>query len=170
MSYQIRKANQSDFPGLEKLLNGYYQGNWRGNIEQLKRDSEDDIFEILVTEGGDKELIGFLIWKLTYDLNWCLKGGEVIDFYVSPMHRGRGAALLLTIGMAKEARKRGAAFLKGGSENQVVHRTYGRIAMRQPDGELYVSGHAFRHLAELSGKNPREIVRNLPEAAWNYEP
>lgn len=27
-----------------------------------------------------------------------------------------------------------------------------------------------RHFAELSGKNPREIVRNLPEAAWNYEP
>ncbi|HEX8196494.1 MAG TPA: hypothetical protein VF571_09925 [Pyrinomonadaceae bacterium] len=72
--------------------------------------------------------------------------------------------------MAKEARKRGAAFLKGGSENQVVHRTFARMAMRQPDDELYVSGRAFRHLAELRGKNPREIVRNLPEAAWNYEP
>jgi hypothetical protein len=44
------------------------------------------------------------------------------------------------------------------------------MAMRQPDGELYVSGRAFRHLAELSGKNPREIVKNLPEAVWNYEP
>jgi GNAT superfamily N-acetyltransferase len=170
MSYQIRKANQNDFPGLEKLLNGYYQGNWRGNIEQLKRDSDEDIFEILVTESGGEELIGFLVWKLTYDLNWCFKGGEVIDFYVSPTHRGRGAALLLTIGMAKEARKRRAAFLKGGSENQVVHRTFGRMAMRQPDGELYVSGRAFRHLAELSGKNPREIVKNLPEVTWNFEP
>ena len=170
MSYQIRNVNQNDFPNLEKLLDGYYQGNWRGSIEQLKQDLESGDFEILVAENDGKELIGFLVWTLTYDLNWCLKGGEVIDFYVSPTHRGRGAALLLIIGMAKAARKRGAAFLKGGSENQVVHRTFGRMAMRQPDGELYVSGRAFRHLAELSGKNPREIVKNLPEAAWNYEP
>lgn len=170
MSYQIRKANQNDFPGLEKLLDGYYLGNWRGSIEQLMQDLESGDFEILVAENDGKELIGFLVWTLTYDLNWCLKGGEVIDFYVSPTHRGRGAALLLTIGMAKAAQKRGAAFLKGGSENQVVHRTFGRMAMRQPDGELYISGRAFRHLAELSGKNPREIVKNLPEAAWNFEP
>ena len=170
MSYQIRKANQNDFPRLEKRVNGYYQGNWRGSIEQLKQDLESGDFEILVAENDGKELVGFLVWKLTYDLNWCFKGCEVIDFYVSPTHRGRGAALLLTIGMAKEARKRGAAFLKGSSENQVVHRTFGRMAMRQPDGELYISGRAFRHLAELSGKNPREIVKNLPEAAWNYEP
>ena len=170
MSYQIRKANQNDFPGLEKLLDGYYQGNWRGSIEQLMQDLESSDFEILVAENDGKELIGFLVWTLTYDLNWCLKGGEVIDFYISPTHRGRGAALLLTIGMAKAAQKRGAAFLKGGSENQVVHRTFGRMAMRQPDGELYVSGRTFRHLAELSGKNPREIARNLPEATWNFEP
>jgi GNAT superfamily N-acetyltransferase len=101
MSYQIREANQNDFPSLGKLLDGYYQGNWRGSIGQLKRDLESGDFEILVAESDDKGLIGFLVWTLTYDLNWCLKGGEVIDFYVLQTHRGRGAALLLTIGMAK---------------------------------------------------------------------
>jgi GNAT superfamily N-acetyltransferase len=169
MSYQIRRANQRDVQHLEKLLDGYYQGNWRGSIQQLEQHLCDDIFEIFVAEAG-KELIGFIVWTMTYDLNWCMKGGDIIDFYVSPNHRGRGAALLLTIEMAAEVQKRGGAFLKGGAANPVVRRFYERIAMCPPDSECYISGRAFRHLAGLSGKNLREIVRNLPETAWNYEP
>lgn len=170
MSYQIRKANQNDIQNLEKLLNGYYQGNWHGNSDRLKQDLDSGIFEISVAENDGKELVGFLVWTLTYDLNWCFKGGEVIDFYVSALHRGHGAALLLTIEMAKETQLRGGVFLKGGSANPVVHRTFQRIAMCLPDGEFYVSGRAFRHFAGLSGKNLREIVKDLPEADWNYEP
>jgi hypothetical protein len=39
-----------------------------------------------------------------------------------------------------------------------------------PGGESYVSGRAFRRLAELSGESLREIVKGLPDTAWNYEP
>ena len=169
MSYIVRKANASDVPRLKKLLDGYYQDNWRGSVEQLEKDFAEDIFEISVAEIDDKELVGFIVWTMTYDLNWCMKGGDTIDFYVSPAHRGRGAALLLTIETAAEIQKRDGKFLKGGAANPVVRRFYERIAMCHADGECYVSGRAFRHLTELSGKNVREAVRNLPEMAWNYE-
>jgi len=67
--------------------------------------------------------------------------------------------------------KHGGAYLKGGAVNSsVVHRLYQRIAMRVSENDYYVSGRAFRRLAELSGKSPREIVSGLPEVAWNYEP
>jgi hypothetical protein len=40
-----------------------------------------------------------------------------------------------------------------------------------PVGNEYtVSGRAFRHLADLSGKSVREVIRELPEPAWNSEP
>jgi len=32
------------------------------------------------------------------------------------------------------------------------------------------SARAFRHLASLHGATAREIVRNFPQHAWNYEP
>jgi GNAT superfamily N-acetyltransferase len=169
MSYLIRKVYQTDVLHLKKLLDGYYHDNWRGSIERLEEHLQDDIFEIFAAQTG-KELIGFIIWTMTYDLNWCMKGGDIIDFYVEPNHRGRGAALMLTIKVAAEVQKRGGAFLKGGAANPVVRRFYERIAMCPSDSECYVSGRAFRHLAELSGKSVRESIKNLPETAWNYEP
>ncbi|MFN2393769.1 MAG: N-acetyltransferase, partial [Pyrinomonadaceae bacterium] len=61
--------------------------------------------------------------------------------------------------------------LKGGAvDNPVVRRLYQKIAMCLPDGESYVSGRAFRRLSKLSSKSLREIIKNLPESAWNYEP
>jgi ribosomal protein S18 acetylase RimI-like enzyme len=171
MAYQIRKARPTDFPQLKNLLDGYYQGNWRGKIGQLERDFAEGVFEIFVAETKSKELVGFIVWAMTYDLNWCMKGGDIIDFYVSTEHRGRGAALLLTVEIAAEIQKRSGRFLKGGAANAVVRRFYERIAMCQPDGECYVSGRAFRHLAGLSGeKSAREIIKNLPKTEWNYQP
>ncbi len=171
MSYLVRNTDRKDIPHLGRLLNDYYQGDWRGNIERLEQDLAEKIFKIFVVENANQELVGFISWAMTYDFNWCMKGGDIIDFYVSPNHRGRGAALLLTIGAATEIQRRGGVFLKGGAANPVVRRFYGRIAMCLPDdGECYISGRAFRHLAALSGKELREIVKNLPQTAWNYEP
>jgi len=175
MACLIRKANERDISQLEKLLVAYmretYQGAWGGNAPQIKRDLLDKKLEIIVAENAGKRIVGFIAWVDTYDLHWCLTGGEIIDFYVVPESRGRGVGLLLAIALASEIQKRGGRFLKGGAvENDVVRRFYGRIAMCFPDGTSYVSGRAFRHLAGLAGKNVREIVRNLPPAAWNYEP
>jgi GNAT superfamily N-acetyltransferase len=126
--------------------------------------------EIIVAETIDHEIIGFIASVNSYDLHWCVKGGDVIDFYVSPSHRGQGAAMLLIAGLAAEVKKHEGAYLKGGAvNNPVVRQLYQKIAMCLPDGETYISGRAFRHLAELSGKSLREIVKNLPQTAWNYE-
>lgn len=175
MAYLIRKANQNDIPHLEKLLNAYlpetYQGIWAGTTERLQRDAFDGTLEILAAESINQEVIGFIAWIPTYDLHYCLKGGDVIDFYVTPAHRGRGVGLLLAIEAAAEIQKRGGSFLKGGAvDDEVVRRFYNRIAMCLEDGESYVSGRAFRHFAALSGKGLREIVKSLPDVTWNYEP
>jgi GNAT superfamily N-acetyltransferase len=175
MFYLIRQANQNDIPQLAKMLEDYiqetYQGAWGGTAELLEQHISTGAVEITAAETSGFEIVAFIASIITYDLHYCMKGGEIIDFYVSLLHRGRGAAVFLITGLAAEVQKRGGAFLKGGAvENEIVRRLYGRIAMCQPNGECYVSGRAFRHLAGLSSGSLREIVRNLPETAWNYEP
>src|SRR5215207_9712631 len=175
MPYLIRKANRSDVSSLGELLEAYmretYHGAWGGNIQLLEQHLEGNEVEIIVAETLDRQVVGFVAWVHSYDLHWCLKGGDVIDFFVRPSHRGRGAAVVLIAKLAGDVRERGGAYIKGGAvDNPVVRRLYRKIAMCLPGGESYVSGRAFRRLAELSGESLREIIRKMPEAAWNYEP
>jgi GNAT superfamily N-acetyltransferase len=173
MTYSIRKADRGDIPQFEKLLIDYmgetYHSTWGGITQRLDEDGFGNEFETMIAETSKGEIVGFAAWISTYDLHWCQKGGEVIDMFVSSPHRGRGVALLMITDVAMEIQKRGGTFLKGGAvDNAVVKRFYERVAMCLP--ECYLSGRAFRHLAELSGKSVREIVRNLPEKQWNYQP
>jgi GNAT superfamily N-acetyltransferase len=173
--YLIRKANKSDVPSLGQLLEAYmretYHGAWGGNVELLEQHLLGNELEIIVAETLNREVVGFVAWVDSYDLHWCLKGGDVIDFFVRPSHRGRGAAILLISKLAGNIRERGGAYLKGGAvDDPVVRRLYRKIAIRFPGGESYISGRAFRRLAELSGESLRGIIRKMPEAAWNYEP
>ncbi|MEJ7576875.1 MAG: GNAT family N-acetyltransferase [Pyrinomonadaceae bacterium] len=175
MSYSVRKANRDDVQRLEQLLTDYmwetYQGAWGGSAELLERHLTENVVEILLAETPFGEAVAFLAWSSSYDLHWCMKGGVIIDLFVSPQHRSRGVAVLLATDLAKQIQDCGGTHLKGGAvESPIVHRLYQRIAMRLSDNEYYVSGRAFRHLANLSGEGVREIVKNLPETAWNYEP
>ena len=173
MPYSIREMQRTDVPLLEKLLADYmretYEREWEGSSEKLERDALGGLLKIIVAE-NESEIVGFIAWITTYDLHHCLKGGEVIDFYVKPKARGYGVGLLMLAYLAAEIQKHDGKFLKGGAvENPSVRRFYSRIAMIFPNGDCYVSGRAFRHLAGLSGKSVREIVRNLPETTWNYD-
>lgn len=175
MTELIRKAEPDDTSHIIKLLDAYlretYDSVWTGTAKTLERDGFGREFEMLVAETLDKEIVGFIAWNYTYDLHHCMKGGTVIDFYGVPNNRGRGAGLLLVAEAAAEIEKSGGSFLHGGAvENEAVRRFYNRIAMSFPNGECYVSGRAFRHLASLSGKSVREIIRNLPETDWNHQP
>ena len=175
MPYLIRSANNSDAPFLGELLEAYmretYHGAWGGTVALLEQHLLGNELEIIVAETLDRELVGFVAWVKSYDLHWCLKGGDVIDFFVCPSHRGRGAAILLITKLAGDIREQGGAYLKGGAvDNPVVRRLYRKIAMCLPGGESYVSGRAFRRLAELSGEGLREIIKRMPQAAWNYDP
>jgi len=100
MNYLLRIAEEQDLPQLQGLLNGYYQGEWRGSLERLNEHLSEKIFEITLIQSSQGKLCGFLAWIITYDTNWCMKGGDILDFYVTPEHRGRGAALMLTAGVS----------------------------------------------------------------------
>jgi GNAT superfamily N-acetyltransferase len=175
MSYAIRKVQSSDILPLEQMLNAYvretYEGEWGGNAERLQQDAFGGPVQILIAETARREVIGFIAWIPTYDLHYCLKGGDVIDFYVSAAHRGRGVGLLLAVNASAAIQKEGGVFLKGGAvDNPAVLRSYSRLAMCPPGGECHVSGRAFRHLAGLAGKSVREMIKTLPDVAWNHEP
>jgi len=175
MSYSIRRATRNDISPLGSLLNAYmqetYGGAWGGNTQRLEQDLLGNTVDILVAEAPEGEIIAFIAWVACYDLHWCMKGGDVIDLFVCSAHRSRGVAVMLIARAATEIQGRGGTFLKGGAvENPVVHRLYQRIARNTSGHDYYVSGRAFRRLAELSGKRIREILTNLPEAAWNQEP
>ncbi|HBE36614.1 MAG TPA: hypothetical protein DD990_36335, partial [Cyanobacteria bacterium UBA11368] len=92
-----------------------------------------------------------------------IKGGEVIDLFVCREHRGRGVAIKLLVAVANEIQKRGGVYIKGQAVDGSAERLYQRCAWCFTAPECFVSGRAFRRLAELSGKGVREIVRGLPE-------
>lgn len=175
MSYLVRKAIRDDVQRLEKLLFHYmretYQSTWGGSVELLERHITENEVEILLAETKVGETVAFVAWTSSYDLHWCMKGSAILDLFVSSHHRGRGVAVMLATDLAKQIQECGGTYLKGGAtESPSVHRFYQRIAMRLSGDDYYVSGRAFRHLASLSGKSLREIVKNLPETAWNSEP
>lgn len=175
MAYLIRSIDLKDFPCLERLLDEYmretYQSAWKGNTQQLAEDVSEGKVKIVVVETSRQDVVGFVSWLQTYDLHWCLIGGEVIDMFVSVPYRSRGLAILLLSVAAKEIRDNEGSFLKGGAvDNPIVHRLYQRIAVCVSGNDYYLSGRAFRHFANLSGRNVKDIVRNLPVTAWNYEP
>jgi GNAT superfamily N-acetyltransferase len=175
MPYLIRKANRIDATSLGELIEAYmqetYHGTWGGNTQLLEQHLSSHEVEIIVAETVDRGIVGFVAWIDSYDLHWCLKGGHVIDFFVYPAHRGLGAAALLIVKLAAEVEECGGVYLKGGAvDNPFVRQLYRKIAMCLPDGDSYISGRAFRHIAGLSGKSLREIIKNMPETAWNYEP
>jgi GNAT superfamily N-acetyltransferase len=177
MAYLIRKATRNDIPCLEKLLNVYmqesFQRAWGGTAQRLEQHGFGHEFEMMVAEASDPEVevVAFAAWVSSYDLHHCMKGGEVIDLYVLPSHRGQGVAMLLIARLAKEIQEHGGTYLKGQAlDNPAAQRLYQRCARCFPGAECCVSGRGFRQLAELSGQSVREIVSHLPETAWNYEP
>jgi GNAT superfamily N-acetyltransferase len=175
MTYLIRNATRNDIPCLEKLLNVYmqesFQRAWGGTAQQLQQGGFGPEVEMVVAEASNQELVAFAAWVSSYDLHYCMKGGEVIDLYVCPSHRGHGVAMLLIARIAMRILEHGGTYIKGQAlDNPAAQRLYQRCARCFPGAECCVSGRAFRHLAQLSGKSVREIVSQMPETAWNYDP
>ncbi|KAM3091443.1 GNAT family N-acetyltransferase [Phormidesmis sp. 146-35] len=176
MSYYIRNATPDDISNLEKLITVFMQETFQrpcgGTPQKLAQDGFGREFEMMVAEAEPQTLIAFAAWESSYDLHHCLKGGVVIDLFVDPIHRGRGVAIQFITAIAVKIQQQGGSYIKGQAvENpRSVQRLYQRCARCFPGADCYVSGRAFRQLAELSGQSLRDMVRNLPELAWNYEP
>jgi hypothetical protein len=68
------------------------------------------------------------------------------------------------------AREQGARYLSGAAYDRAspIGRFYERIAVAFDSAECHCSGAAFQRLADLHGRPPRVIARQLPPKAWNY--
>jgi GNAT superfamily N-acetyltransferase len=170
----VRPATQADVPALVALLEAYmretYARPWSGTAEALARDGFGARCRLTVAARAG-ELVAFAAWSDAYDLHHCVAGCDLIDLFVQRDQRGRGVALRLVAALAAEARTRGATYVKGLAVGAPATRAfYERLAMAFDGADCIVGGRAFRVLAELDGKTPREMLRGLPRKEWNYEP
>ncbi len=175
MPYHIRDATPKDIPHLETLLKAFmqetFQRSWEGTGQKLARDGFGTEFKMVVAEAANHQLIAFAAWASSYDLHHCVKGGEIMDMFVEPAYRGRGVAAQLIVAIATQIQQQGGVYLKGQAvENLNAQRLYKRCSWHFSAIECYVSRRAFRQLTELSNQSSRDVVRNLPETAWNHEP
>jgi GNAT superfamily N-acetyltransferase len=159
-----------DLPEVAELLRAFmretFDKPWNGSERALARDAFGK--ELYMAVAGEPPL-GFIGWTRAYDLHHCISGASICDMYVAPKHRGRGVAIELVCFAAAQIKNDGGIFIQGqavpGREEE-----YSRIAMSFPGASCIIGGRAFRTLADLAGKTPREIARMLPKREWNFEP
>lgn len=171
----IRRAVPPDSHTLAALLGAYlaeqFPGHTGTSAEQLEHDvlSGASGLRVLLAEArGD--VIGFVGWHRVYDMHWGKAGAAVADLYVVPARRGLGVAGALVAAVCAVARTQGARYLTGGAYDRAspIGRFYERIAVAFDSAECHCSGAAFRRLADLHGRPPRVIARQLPPKEWNY--
>lgn len=174
---KIRAASPADACALAALLSDYLRESFPGHLGTpaavLEREvlSDASNVRVLLAEVGIGP-IGFVTWHRVYDLHWGKGGADVSDLYVAPAHRGTGVALALVAAVCGAADREGLTYLSGGSFDRAsaVGRVYERVAVALDSAVCHCSGRAFRRLAALAGQTPREILRQLPPKAWNFEP
>jgi GNAT superfamily N-acetyltransferase len=117
--FTAQPAAARDVPVLVQLLEAYmretFKAPWHGSAEALRHDGFGREFEMHVAMTDGEHVMGFLAWKKSYDLHHCLRGGEILDLYVSPDYRSRGVAPVLVCAVAAEILRRGGAYVNPGS-------------------------------------------------------
>ncbi|MCA9690836.1 MAG: GNAT family N-acetyltransferase [Nannocystaceae bacterium] len=174
--HSVRDAVPGDLEPLLRLWSRYLEEHYglRGTMTAaaLARDcfGDDPQFAMCVAEDAG-QLIGAGAWRMTYDLHHFVRGVELADLYVAPERRGLGVAASLITHVAARGLTRGAEFMRGSGpvEPTPARHLYERVCVFFSGDTVNVSARAFRHLASLQGKSPREICRALPLPAWNYE-
>jgi len=128
-------------------------------------------YSLLVAERAE-QLVGFLAWGPTYDLNHGMRGGAVCGLFVVPSMRGHGIVLELVAAAAAAVAEAGGVFLHGGAYERSgpVGRVYERIAIGFDSAECFIGGRAFRSIVALAGGSARDILRGLPDRSQNHEP
>jgi N-acetylglutamate synthase-like GNAT family acetyltransferase len=168
----VRRATTNDVDVLAALIDGFAKGhpaeNHPRSIEKL-RDAffgNEPLAHVLLAEKNG-HAIGFAAWRKTYDVFWSMSGGEGIGLYLSPAHRGSGAALCLIAAMCAEIRKAGGRFLQT-SYAPELSSLYERVGVGTSERACHVSALAFEKLADAAGTPARRIIRGLPDKASNY--
>ena len=130
---------------------------------------ERPVARLLVAERHG-HLVGMCQWARIYDLFWAKFGGEMEWLFVRPEARGRGVPAALVAQVCAEIRASGGEFLKGAAEADDTRSLYERIAIGWPARTVYLSAEAFQVFADLAGREPRDIVRGLPDRELNSAP
>ena len=130
---------------------------------------ERPVARLLVAERTG-QLVGMCQWARVYDLFWAKFGGEMEWLFVRPEARGRGVPAALVAQVCREIRDAGGEFLKGAAEADDTRSLYERIAIGWPARTVYLSAEAFQVFADLAGREPRDIVRGLPDRSLNRAP
>ena len=119
-------------------------------------------FELMLAADGP--VVGFAAWRETYDLHHAAAGGEVMDFFVAPSHRGRGVAVQLVAAVAAVVRARGGAFLY----SMVIPDDPARLKLARRWGvgfageHTYLAQQVFERMAVWGGRTPaRAVLRDL---------
>jgi GNAT superfamily N-acetyltransferase len=164
----IRLALESELATVGELIGACmhesYRRTWNGSVEALAQDIRDR----RVTAALAADAIGMITWEPSYDLHHCVHGGNVCELYVVPGHRGYGIAAQLVAFACQEVATGGGRYLKGTAVASAAP-LYNRVAWGWDCREVILGGRAFRTFADLAGASAREIVRNLPDPAWNHE-
>lgn len=171
---QIRLASAEDADLLGQLQSEYmrelFDKPWGGSSDALARDlNENRLSAALAIDSRRRAPVGFVAWTFGYDMHHCVRGGEMIDLYVRPDHRGIGRSAQLVAVACNEIAKSGGVFIKGTAVASAVS-LYKRVAWGWDCREMILGGRAFRTVAEKAGATPREIIRSLPKPEWNHEP
>ncbi len=168
----IRRVILDDLATVIEMLHAYmievFAKPWSGTRIQLIADLTAQRLQLAIAE-REGVPIGFIAWTTAYDLHHCVHGGELNDLYVVPTARGRGVAPALIAFACQALASEGGVFIKGTAVPTAV-KTYARVAWGWDCHELILGGRAFRTIAQLAGAAPRDIVRGLPDPAWNHEP
>jgi GNAT superfamily N-acetyltransferase len=173
---QIRAAVPSDAEPLAQMLHAYlaerYPDHPGTDAAQLRRDVFESKRQQIIVAENDRQVVGFVAFDPIYDMHWAAAGIQIADLYVAPPYRGFGLAVALLVEACAAGRRAGATFLAGPSYDQgsAVGRFYERLAVGWPTAQCRLGGHAFRAIAEQSGRPIRAILRSLPPKIWNYEP
>jgi GNAT superfamily N-acetyltransferase len=171
MPWKIRPALASDAPALIQLIDSFASSHPAAKVPRpvdwfIERYlGPKALMHVLVADTGER-LVAFGAWRWAPDVFWVMDAGEVIDLYVAPEYRGIGVAPTLLASICAEVRSAGGEYICGTYGEEQVG-TYERVAIGHPGRWCHVSARAFHRLADLAGKDPRTIVRMLPDPSWN---
>jgi GNAT superfamily N-acetyltransferase len=138
----------------------------------LRRDGQGRHFRLILAVDRDDRPVGFAAWRPAYDLHHAVAGGEIPDLFVVRECRGRALAVRLVAAVARAVRAQGGLYVKGEAltEDLARLRLVRRVAIGFPAASVYVSGRAFRELADLVDADLKTLVSKLPSAEMSREP
>jgi GNAT superfamily N-acetyltransferase len=167
----VRLADSEDIEDAGRMIGAcmteLFGKRWSGTTARLAADLSAGRVRIALAVA--ERPIGLIAWNDDYDIHHCVTGGTTCELYVEPAYRGRAIAAKLIAFACREIERGGGVFIKGTAVASAAP-LYDRIAWGWDCREVILGGRAFRTLAGLVDATPRQLVRSLPDPAWNHEP